>query len=53
MAVCEPSCFNEPVIVYQKGNVFNLYQNMIEQELEYECVAVDTDNLQVRVGPDS
>ena len=52
VAVCEPSCFNEPIVMYQRGNVFNLYQNILGVRLPYEFVAVNTDNLEKRESPD-
>ena len=52
VAVCESSCFSEPIVVYQKGNIFNMYQNLLDAKLPYEFVAVDTDNLEKRESQD-
>ena len=41
VAVCEATCFKEPILVYKRGNVFNLYQALMGQRLDYEFVAVE------------
>ena len=43
VAVCESTCFSEPILIYSTGNVFNLYQTIVEKRLDYKFVAVDPD----------
>ena len=34
VAVCESSCFEEPILIYGPCSVFNLYQVIMNQKLE-------------------
>ena len=47
IAVCESSCFREPILVYCKGAVINLYQILIQQKLDFEFLAVSKDSFKV------
>ena len=40
VAVCESTCYQEPVLVYGKGAVFNLYQILMDQTLPFTFVSV-------------
>lgn len=40
VAVCESSCYKEPILVYGRGAVINLYQIMMEQQLPFNFVAL-------------
>ena len=44
VALCESSCFGEPVIVYGKGSAINLYQILMKQKLDFKFVAVSRDS---------
>ena len=48
VAVCESSCFEEPILIYGKGSVFNLYQVIMNQKLEFKFVAVAEDSFKVK-----
>ena len=41
MAVCESTCFGEPILVYGKGAVINLYQLVIKKQLPFTYMAVN------------
>ena len=49
MAVCESSCFLEPIVIYERGNVINLYQTVLEKKLDFKYVAVDLDQFDMQV----
>ena len=34
VVVCEPTCYQEPILVYRKGTVFNVYQVLLNTQLE-------------------
>lgn len=47
VAVCEPSSYREPILVYTPGTVFNLYQVLIEVPLEVSFMAVSSNSYKV------
>ena len=40
IAVCEATCFKEPILIYGKGAAINLYQVIMNTQLEFQYVAV-------------
>ena len=40
VAVCETTEFHEPVLIYERGSVFNLYQLLMDVELPFDYRAV-------------
>ena len=46
--MCESTCFSEPVVIYTKGNVINLYQVILDKRLNFKYVAMDTSYLDVK-----
>ena len=48
VAMCESTCFSEPVVIYTKGNVINLYQVILDKRLNFKYVAMDTSYLDVK-----
>ena len=44
VAVCESTCFLEPIMIYRKGFVINLYQTLLGKTLDFKYVAVDLDD---------
>lgn len=42
MAVCEPTCYEEPIVVYRKGTVFNTYQLLLEVTLQFSFKAISS-----------
>ena len=47
IAVCESSCFGEPILVYSKGAVINLYQIIMQQKLDFKFLAVSKDSFKM------
>ena len=43
IAVCEPTCFGEPILIYGKGAAINLYQCILSCRLEFCFIAVSSD----------
>lgn len=43
VAVCEASCYGEPILIYGKGAVINLYEVMMNKKLEFKYVSVRED----------
>lgn len=46
VAVCERTEFEEPIIVYKRGTLFNLYQILLETELLFNYRAVGEDEFE-------
>ena len=47
VVVCEPTCYEEPILVYEKGTVFNTYQILLEDQLEVQYKAISTNSYSV------
>ena len=51
IVVCEPTCYREPIVVYQQGTVINLYQVLFDKRLNLAYKAIklgdDMGNLQL------
>lgn len=47
VAVCESTCFGEPLLIYKTGAVINLYQVMMKQSLDFTFKAVSSDNFTI------
>ena len=47
VAVCEPTCYEEPILVYGKGTVFNTYQILLEDQLEVQYKAISNNSYNV------
>ena len=48
VAVCEPTSYREPVVVYRAGTVFNLYQVLMDEYLDLSFVALSGTSFRVR-----
>ena len=44
MAICEPTSFTDPILIYGSGAVINLYNVIFKDTLNFKYIAVD-DNL--------
>lgn len=40
IAICEPTCFNEPILIYNRGAIINLYQILMKKRLSFEFKTV-------------
>lgn len=40
VAVCEPTSFSDPILIYGKGGVINLYNVVLNDTLNFKFVAV-------------
>ena len=40
VAVCESTCYQEPILVYGKGAVINLYQILMDRRLPFTFISV-------------
>lgn len=40
VAVCEPTCFSEPILVYGPGTIINLYQVLMDETLQFDYKAL-------------
>ena len=47
VAVCESTCFAEPILVYGKGAVINLYNVILDDKLDFDYVAVQADSFKM------
>ena len=47
MAVCEPTSFREPILVYGKGAVVNLYNVILQDTLNFKYVAVAENSFKI------
>ena len=47
VAVCESTCFAEPILVYGKGAVINLYNAILDDKLDFDYVAVQADSFKM------
>ena len=47
MAVCEPTSFSEPILVYGKGAVINLYNVILQDTLNFKYVAVGDNSFKI------
>ena len=47
MAVCEPTSFSEPILVYGKGSVVNLYNVILQDTLNFKYVAVSDNSFKI------
>ena len=48
IAVCEPTCFSEPILIYGKGSAVNLYQCLLNCRLEFCYIAVAQESYKVK-----
>lgn len=44
VAVCEPTCFREPILIYGKGGVINLYQVILGEPLPFSYKSVSEEH---------
>lgn len=49
VVVTEQSEFAEPILVYQRGTVFNLYQVLMETDLPFNYIAAAEDEFQCNI----
>ena len=49
VAVCEPTCYEEPILIYGKGTVFNTYQILLEDQLEVQYKAISKNSYRTLV----
>ena len=47
VAVCETTFFHEPILIYGKGAVFNVYQVLMKTQLEFDFRAKSKDHIEV------
>ena len=47
IAVCEPSSFEEPILVYGKGGAINIYNVVLQDTLDFKFVAVCDNSFKV------
>ena len=40
MAICEPTSFTDPILIYGSGAVINLYNVIFEDTLNFKFIAV-------------
>ena len=40
IAICEPTCYSEPILVYGVGGIVNMYQILMDQDQMFKLVAV-------------
>ena len=50
VAVCESTCFAEPILIFSKGAIINLYQVLMDRRLPFSLVATSADRF--KVSPD-
>lgn len=50
VAACETSCFREPILIYSKGAIINLYQVLMNQRLHFTFIATSSDCYRVRTN---
>mmetsp|Transcript_45924 Transcript_45924/g.60872 ORF Transcript_45924/g.60872 Transcript_45924/m.60872 type:complete len:166 (-) Transcript_45924:1484-1981(-) len=43
VAVCEATCFTEPILIYTKGAAINLYQILMNRRLPFSFIAASND----------
>ena len=47
IAICEPTAFQEPILVYGKGSVVNMYQVIMDEPLNLSFYAVCDESYQI------
>lgn len=47
MAVCEPTSFNDPILIYGKGAVINLYNVVLNDTLNFKFVTVSNSSFNI------
>ena len=47
VAVCEPTSFKEPILIYGKGGALNIYNVVMDDKLNFKLMAVNEDSYQV------
>lgn len=47
VAVCETTEFEEPILVYRRGTLFNLYEILLEAKLPFNYRAIGEDEFQM------
>ena len=50
VAVCEPYCFKEPILIYQPGAVINLYQSIMNRTLDFHFMTVSPNSFSTNAG---
>lgn len=48
VAVCEATCFAEPILIYTKGAAINLYQIIMSRRLPFSFIATSNDCYKMR-----
>ena len=47
VAICEPTAYKEPIMVYGKGSVVNMYQVIMDEPLNLSFYAVCDESYQI------
>ena len=47
IAICEPTAYQEPILVYGKGSVVNMYQVIMDEPLNLSLYAVCDGSYQI------
>ena len=50
--MCESTCFGEPILIYKKGGIINLYQVIINKKIDYAFIALEERLFKARINND-